>query len=70
LEDPLKKNDTMNGRMENMRTVYNILHGKLDRNHLGDLGADGRILLKLILKEIGGCERVGWIKLTQDRIQL
>jgi hypothetical protein len=66
------KKDVMNGYvacMEDMRNVYKILYGKLDRKHLGDLGVDGRILLKLILKEIG-CARVGWIKPAQDRIQL
>jgi hypothetical protein len=43
----------MIGCMEDMRNVYKILYGKLDRNRLGDLSVDGRILLKLILKGIG-----------------
>jgi hypothetical protein len=46
-----------------------ILYGKVDRNHLGELGIDGRILIKLILKEIGGCKWVGWIQPTRDRIR-
>jgi hypothetical protein len=33
-----------------------------------DLDADGRLMLKQILKEIG-CEGVDWIPLAQDRIQ-
>jgi hypothetical protein len=37
-----------------------------ENGHLGDLGADRNILLKLITKYIG-YEGVGWIHLAQDR---
>jgi hypothetical protein len=36
------------------------------RNHLEELGVDGRIILKQILI---GCDDVDWILLTQVRVQ-
>jgi hypothetical protein len=38
------------------------------RDRLGDVGLDGRITLKLILKIIG-CKFVDWIHMDQDRIK-
>jgi hypothetical protein len=37
------------------------------RDNLGDLDINGRIILKFILKR--GCNGVGWLYLTQDRVQ-
>ena len=37
-----------------------------ERDHLGDPGVDGRIILRWIFKEVG-CKGMDWIDLTQDR---
>jgi hypothetical protein len=37
-----------------------------ERNHLGDLGVDGRIIVEWILKKVGW-GGMHWIELTQDR---
>ena len=38
--------------MENRRVAYGVLDGNLwERDHLEDLGTDGRIILKLIFKK-------------------
>jgi hypothetical protein len=36
-----------------------------ERNHLEDLGVDGRIILKTDLQEVG-CRVMYWIELAQD----
>jgi hypothetical protein len=37
-----------------------------ERDHLGDPGVDGRIILRLDLQEVG-CRGVDWIELAQYR---
>jgi len=37
-----------------------------ERDHLEDLGVDGRIILSWIIQEVG-CEGTEWIHLAQDR---
>jgi len=49
------------------RGVYRFLVGKPEgKNHLGDPGVDGRIILRWILTKwnVGG---IDWIDLVQDR---
>jgi hypothetical protein len=36
-------------------------------DHLEDLGVDGRLILKWILKQWGGMGGMDWIHLAQDR---
>jgi len=50
-----------------VRNVYAILARKnlSGGEQMGDLGVDGRTILKWILK----IQRLGWTQLTQDRIQ-
>jgi len=53
--------------MEERRGVYRVLVGKPEgKNHLGDPGVDGRIILRWILRKwnVGGMD---WIELAQDR---
>lgn len=38
-----------------------------ERDHLDDLGLDGRIILKLIFKKWHSKGGMGWIHLAQDR---
>ena len=46
--------------------VYRVLMGKSEgKNHLGDPGVDGRIILKWILRKWDVV--VDWIELAQDR---
>jgi hypothetical protein len=40
-----------------------------DRDHTEDQGVEGRIILKMNLKEIC-CERLNWIAVPQDRNKL
>jgi hypothetical protein len=40
--------------MVDKRGVYAVLVGKTERYHLANLGVDGRIILKWILKERDG----------------
>jgi hypothetical protein len=50
-----------------MRNGYKILVGKSERrDYLEDQGADGRIILDLIIRVIGW-EGVDWIHLAEDR---
>jgi hypothetical protein len=45
-------------RAGKMRNACRILVGNVDvRDHLGDLGVDGKIILKIYLREVG-CEDV------------
>jgi hypothetical protein len=37
-----------------------------ERGHLGEPGVDGRIILRLDLREVG-CGGMDWIELAQDR---
>jgi len=37
-----------------------------ERDHWGDPGADGRIILKVDLQEVG-CGHMDWIELAQDK---
>jgi hypothetical protein len=48
------------------RNAHKVLVRKPKRNHLEDLGIDGRITLKWILHK-KGCEGVDWINLAQDK---
>jgi len=53
-------------RMGERRGVYRVLVGKPEgKNHLGDTGADGRIILRWIFRKWNGC--MDWIDLAQDR---
>lgn len=49
-----------------MRHAHKILARNL-KNHVGNLGVDGRIILKWIFKEYS--EGTNWIQLAQDRVQ-
>ena len=52
--------------MGERRGVYRVLVGKTgERDHLGDAGVDGRIILRWIFRK--GCGDIDWIELTQDR---
>jgi hypothetical protein len=49
-------------RMGERRGVYKVLVGKPERNHLGNPGLDGRIILRLIFRKgiwVYGLDRVG-----------
>ena len=49
-------------RMGERRGVYRVLVGKPERNHLGDPGLDGRIILRWIFRKgiwVYGLNRVG-----------
>ena len=49
------------------RGVYRVLVGKPgERDHWGDPGVDGRIILRWIFKKWDG-GGMDWIELTQDR---
>ena len=49
------------------RGVYRVLVGKPEgRNHWGDPGVDGRIKIRMDLREVG-CGCVDWMELAQDR---
>jgi hypothetical protein len=50
-----------------MHRIFSLENFKR-RDHPEDLGVDGKIILKWILREIGW-EVVGWIHLSQDRAQ-
>jgi hypothetical protein len=53
--------------MRDRRGAYRVLVGRPDgKRPLEDLGVDGRIILKWILKEVGW-EGVDWIDMAQDR---
>jgi hypothetical protein len=53
-----------------MRNIYRILIGKLEGNRpLGDLGVNGRVIIKMDFKEIG-YEVEDWIHLPQNRDEL
>jgi hypothetical protein len=41
--------------------AYKIFHGKLKKKHLADIEVDGKIILKLIFREIVG--EVGQVEL-------
>ena len=52
--------------MGKRRGVYRVLMGKPEeRDHLGDPGVDGRIILKRFFRKWNG--GVDWIELAQDR---
>jgi hypothetical protein len=59
--------NSMHGRDEKYIQFHmEIIKG---RDHLDDLGVDGRITLnKMYLREIG-CEHVDWINVAQDKVQ-
>ena len=47
--------------MGERRVVYTILVGKPEgRNHLEDLGLDGRIIVRWIFRKLEGVVRTGW----------
>jgi hypothetical protein len=49
------------------RNVYNLLVVKRKgKNHMEDIGIDGRIILRCIFAE-WGCGGIDWIDLVQDR---
>jgi hypothetical protein len=51
------------------KCIQNFLSGNMRKRHsLEDLGVDGRIILKWILKAIEW-EHVGWIRVAPDRDQ-
>jgi hypothetical protein len=52
--------------MLEIKNVCNILIGE-ERDYLGDLDMDGRIVLKPITETVV-CKCVGWITLLQDRV--
>jgi len=53
-------------RMEKSTDSYWVLVGKSEkRDHFEDLGVDGRIILKWIVKKMD--ENLKWINLGQDR---
>jgi hypothetical protein len=55
--------------MGKRRGVYRVLMEKPEeRDHLGDPGVDGRIILKLSQEVV--CGGVDWIKLAEDRESL
>jgi hypothetical protein len=45
--------------------VHRVLLGKLERDHRGDQGVDGRIILRWIFGS--GMWGMDWIELVQDR---
>jgi hypothetical protein len=50
------------------RGVYKVLVGKTEgKSHLGDLGLDGRIILRWIFRKWVVCGDMDWIELAQDR---
>jgi hypothetical protein len=53
-------------RVSENRVTEHVVHTEStkDRHHLIDLGIDGRIILKYMLKDLAS---VDWINLTQDR---
>ena len=47
--------------------MYRVLVGNLrERDHLGEPGVDGRVILSLDLQEVG-YRWMDWIELAQDR---
>jgi hypothetical protein len=55
--------------MRQMRNAYSILVRKLKRrDHLEDIGVDGRIILEWVLEKYG-VKIVDWMHLAQDKDQ-
>jgi hypothetical protein len=55
-------------RMGEGRKVYRVLVGKPEgKNHLEDRGADGKMGIRMHIREIGGGWGMEWIRLAQDR---
>jgi hypothetical protein len=53
--------------MGEMRMHTNFLvENASERDHLGDLGTDQRIILKWVVRK---CDVADWIKVAQDRVQ-
>jgi hypothetical protein len=51
--------------MGDRRGIYTVLVGKQERDHLENLGVDGRIILKWVFMKLVG--RMDWIDLAQER---
>jgi hypothetical protein len=57
-------------RMGEERVVYSVWWGNLrERDHWGDPGVDGRVNIRVDLKEVG-CGGMDWTGLGQDRDRL